>query len=167
MNIQEALLSSPSKQNISSIIHFIGTDVSFVKDLIDYSKSGNRSIEMRASWCLSCMAETKTIALSPFYSEFYDILIHTNSDSVLRNILKVMKFIKIPEKSEGNMLDLCFTLAHNKTKAIAVRSFAIHIAINLSKKYPELKNELKLLAHELNDTNSPAIKSVLRKISQL
>jgi hypothetical protein len=60
----------------------------------------------------------------------------------------------------------------NPSDAIAVRAFAITVAFNISKQYPELIQELEIILNHLNLTEESAaikarVKSTLKEIKKL
>jgi hypothetical protein len=57
-----------------------------------------------------------------------------------------------------------FKLLINPNEAIAVRAFSMTVLFNISKKEPDLKNELKLILAELVNSDSAAIKNRAKHI---
>ena len=89
-------------------------------------------------------------------------------DAVKRNTLRVLQNIEISEKYCGKLYDSCYTFLHSIKEPIAVRSFALMVLTNISKKYPELKTEVLHSAESLFQCGIPALESRSRQtIKQL
>ena len=61
-------------------------------------------------------------------------------------------------------MDICFEYISSPTEAIAVKAFALTILENLSKKYPEIKPELKTIIEDRWDYETAAFHSRAKKI---
>ena len=92
----------------------------------------------------------------------------TYSDSVKRNIVRILQFIEIPEKFQVSVIDSCFELVTNKKTAIAVKAFSLGVLEKMVNLYPELKNELKAVIEDLLPKASSGIKNrgqhILRRL---
>src|SRR5690606_8003813 len=127
--------------------------------------SGERRIAQRAAWSVSYCAEKFPELIYPYCSEMVDYLqtpgIH---DSIKRNILRIFQDIDIPVALEESLLELCFGYLMDRKEAVAIRVFAMQVLANLSKKYPEIKNELRILIEDELPYAKPAFVSRGRKI---
>ncbi len=70
----------------------------------------------------------------------------------------------IPEDYHGTLMDSCFKFIEDPKTAIAVKAFSLHLLHQLSKTYPEILPELKLVIEDKLDNETAAFKSVARKI---
>src|SRR5690606_24726523 len=98
-----------------------------------------------AAWSVSYCAEKFPELITPYVRQMVDYLktekIH---DSIKRNILRTLQNIDIPVAREEDLLELCFGYLMDKKEGVAIRVFSMQILANLAKKYPEIKNELKV-----------------------
>ena len=79
------------------------------------------------------------------------------------------KEIAIPEKYEGYLVACSFSILTREADPIASKAYSITVATKICKKYPDLKNELRLhLEHIQNYPITPAIKfRIKRAIKEL
>lgn len=132
-----------------------------ISDLINYSLDRDYLLSSRAMWVLGHVSDVDNSLIPPYYSKL--ILNLKNKDlhnGVIRNTLRLFQKYKVPKKHETFMLDKCYEYITNPKEAIAVRAFAITVVFNISKPFPELLNELKLILNEVNkQEEAPGIKS--------
>ncbi|MBK8089678.1 MAG: hypothetical protein IPK31_18100 [Chitinophagaceae bacterium] len=85
-------------------------------------------------------------------------------NAVKRNIVRLLQEVPIPEKLHGEVMDTCFGFVADVQEAIAVKAFSLTILENLSKQYPEIKHELKVIIEERWDYETAAFHSRAKKI---
>lgn len=123
----------------------------------------------RAMWILWHCSMIDYNCVKPFLNK---LILHlenkTIPSGVVRSILSLFQEEPVPEKYHSFMLDKCFGYITDSTGAIAVRAFAMTVAINISKNYPELLKELEAtLQHLPISEESPGIRSRAQKILKL
>lgn len=96
----------------------------------------------------------------------------TYSDGTIRSVLKIFESHDIPEEMSSSVLDICYSFLKNPSKAIAVRVFSMTLIFNISRPYPDLLSELKMVINELLlQEDAPAIKArgrnILKQIGKL
>lgn len=112
-------------------------------------------LSSRAIWVLSHCNLIDSKSIKPYYSSL--ILNLQNKqlhDGVIRGTLRLFQTNEVPEEHQSFLIDKCYEYVKNPAETIAIRSFAITVIYKISKPYPELLNELKLLLLHLktNDT---------------
>ena len=85
-------------------------------------------------------------------------------DAVKRNTMRLLQYAGIPEKYQGEVMNLCFDYIISPTEKPAVKAFSLTVLENLSKIYPEIKQELKTVIEDRWDYETVAFKSRARKI---
>jgi hypothetical protein len=165
MNLYRLLSTDRSKAGRDRIVSYVQKDAARFKQLFDLFRNGEPRIAQRASWAVSHCAEKYPELIYPYCQEMVDYLetpgIH---DSIKRNILRIFQDIAIPVALEESLLGHCFSYLLDKKEAAAIRVFAMQVLANLSKKYPEIKNELKVLIEDELPYAKPAFVSRGRKI---
>jgi hypothetical protein len=157
MDIKQALINEHSKKQTTAIVRYIGHDKNRFKTLIDIFLTEDYRLNQRAAWPLSNVCLEHPEMIRPYIGKLVKNLTKTgNHDAVIRNTLRIFQDMDIPEKHCGPLLDICFSYIRNTTLPFAIRTFAITVAANICRKYPELKPELKLLLTELNSFPQPA-----------
>jgi hypothetical protein len=136
-----------------------------LKELTECLSSGENRIAQMASWSLSWVARKNPELIQP-YSEIIvsQVLKPDAHDAVIRNSLRILEEIPIPEKFHGEILNACFDFINEKHTAVAIKAFSLHVIFNLSKLYPEIRHELKLVIQEKIDFETAAFQSRGRKL---
>lgn len=111
----------------------------------------------RAVWVLTHCSDLDSERIKPFHTKLINHLKNKHIHSgVVRSVLRIFQNNQVPKKMESFMLDKCFEYIKNPTEAIAPRAFAMTVAFNISKPYPELLNELAIVLTHLNMTHESA-----------
>jgi len=76
----------------------------------------------------------------------------------------LFQYVEVPAKHRGRLMDKCFLYISSVDVPIAVRAFSLTILENLSKDYPEIIPELRLIIEENWDRATPAFRSRAKKI---
>ncbi len=69
-------------------------------------------------------------------------------DAVKRNTLRILQFVDIPEDLLGLTAEICFSILNSAKSPIAFKVHAMSALLDIVKKYPELKGELKISIEE-------------------
>ncbi len=164
MDIEKRLAAEHSKTLTLAIVKYIGDDKKRFKILIDLFLKGDYRITQRAAWPLSYAVIEHPKLVAPYLARLIKKLDEPdNHPAIARNILRIFEEIEIPEKYEGALVESCFRFLVSAESPIAIKAFAITVASRICKKYPELKNELRLhLEHMQNYPMPPAIKVRIR-----
>jgi hypothetical protein len=76
----------------------------------------------------------------------------------------VLEGIDIPKKLHGKVMNVCFQFIENPSTPVAVKAFSLTVLHKLSKYYPEIKQELKVIIEERMETETAAFKTRGKKI---
>ncbi len=172
MNILDRLETRHSRANTVAIADYVGGDAKRLQVLIDIFLHGEKRISQRAAWPLSYVAKAYPGIFEKHLGKLLKKLVQPGEhDAVRRNILRALAEMQIPEKFEGAVVDACFRFLRAASEPIAVRAFAITVAAQVCKKYPELSDELRLMLFEIRSQPMPAaisvrIKRALKQIQE-
>ena len=165
MDLNYMLSTDRSKAAKDRMVSYIKDDPEKFAELFDLFRNGKGLVAQRASWAVSYCAEQYPELIYPYCQEMVDYLqvpgIH---DSIKRNILRTFQDINIPVTLEESLLELCFDYVINRREAVAIRVFAMQVLANLSERYPEIRNELKVIIEDELPYAKPAFVSRGRKI---
>ena len=165
MDFRLKLEEGHSKKITTAIVNDIGHSSLKLDQLINIFKDGPPLITQRAAWPLSYVLENHPHLADNYYDLFIELLIKKNKHPAInRNILRGLQYAKIPEKHQGNILDICFQLLNSAKETIAVKIFCMTILEHLSREYPEIIPELKTSIKLLLPNASPGIKNRGTKI---
>lgn len=143
MDFRDLLLNKHSKYTSLQIANEIGTDSKKFKELIKLVLENENLISQRAAWALSFSVESHPELLLPYLNKIINTLPFSNyHHAVRRNIVRVLRFVKIPNQMQGKLINDCFDLAINTAETIAVRAFSIELIQINAKEYPEIIEEL-------------------------
>ncbi|MCC6371258.1 MAG: hypothetical protein IT236_09660 [Bacteroidia bacterium] len=150
MNIAHKLETEHSKSLTTAIVNYVGDDRLRLKELMAVFFGTDKLLSQRAAWPVRYVFEAHPHLLSAYYKKLIEALqIPNQHPAIYRNVLRALQTAPVPQKYQGILVDLCFNFIKNETQALATRAFAITVAANICKHYPELKNELNLLLNEL------------------
>ena len=165
MDLYNVLSTGRSKAAKDTIVSYIKDDPEKFAQLFNLFRNGEGQVSQRASWAVSYCVEKYPELIYPYGQEMVDYLqvpgIH---DSIKRNILRTFQDIAIPATLEESLLKLCFDYVMDRKEAVAIRVFAIQVLANLAEKYPEIKNELKVIIEDELPYAKPAFVSRGSKI---
>ena len=143
------------------------------KQLLNFALDKEQLVSNRAMWVLNHCNDLDFNRIKPFYVKLINHLKNKNIHSgAIRSILRMFQKQPVPKKYESFMLDKCFEYIKNPLEAIGVRAFAMTVAYNISKPYPDLLNELFIVLNHLSITELSAgirskTKNTMKEITKL
>ncbi len=169
MDIRAQLLKEHSKKNTQKIANYIGEDKKRFKALMSVFLNDEYRVVQRASWAMNYCADKHPKLIYPYLEKLLKNLDKKNiHDAVIRNTVRILQFIEIPEKLLGLTYDKCYSLLTSRKYPIAVKVFSMTVLTNICKKEPELKKELIEIIKNEMEYESAAYKSRGKRIlSQL
>ena len=162
MDISNELLKYQvqSKQQALAVAECAIASDSAMEELIRCLLSDDVRLTQRAAWSVSWVAQKRTASIKPYIGLLINQLDKPLShNAIIRNSLRILQNIEIPDVYHGQLLNVCFNFIQNRETAIAVKAFSLQVLFNLSSRYPEIKNELKLIIEENMDYESAAFRS--------
>ena len=164
MDLRSTILSEHSKANCNKIVRWVGSSQQRFDELLNLFLHSEYRINQRAAWPLSYCVIDHPQFISKHFSKLVKNLhkpgIH---DSVKRNTVRLLQHIEIPKKFHGEIMDICFRYLSSPDEPVAIKAFSLAILHNLSKQYPEIKNEIKLIIEERWEHETAAFHSRAKK----
>jgi hypothetical protein len=117
----------------------------------------------RAAWVMSICATNHPSLITPYLNKMIDNLKKPVHDAVKRNTVRVLQHIDIPTKLMGKTADICFELLTTPSEAIAIKAFSMTVLMNITKKQPDFKTELRILIEDQLPYSSPGFLSRAKK----
>jgi len=167
MNIREELLKQQIhfKKHALAITEFALSSDENIKELMACFLSKDIRVAQRAAWSVNWAAQKRPDIIEPYMGVLVSQLNKTDvHDAVIRNSLRILEELTIPEEFHGEVMNACFTFLQKRETAIAIKAFALTVLFNLSKIYPDIKNELRFIIEENIDYETAAYKSRGKKI---
>ena len=162
--IKELLVAEHSKVQTLRVVDYIGEDNDKFEALMHLFFAENWILNQRASWPMPLIVESYPELISPYLEKLIKNLENPSHNAVVRNTVKLLQGIDIPEKFQGQVINICMKLLSDPKESVANRVFSMTVIYNISKKWPDLQNELRLLIESQMESESPGFKSRGRKI---
>lgn len=173
MNIKEELLKQKIhfKADALRITEYACSSPRHFKALIDCFLSNEYRLAQRAAWSVSWAARSKPALVMPFIKNIVEQLQRTDvHNAVIRNSMRILEDIDIPEEHHGSVMNACFAFIEKPSTPAAIKAFSLTTLYNLSKQYPEIKPELKLVIEERMNNETAAFKSranyILKRLAE-
>lgn len=87
--------------------------------------------------------------------------------AVIRNTVRLLQEVTIPKKFQGQLMSISFEFIQSNETAITAKAFSLTILQNMTRQYPEIIPELKLIIGERWEIESAAFRSRAKKILSL
>jgi hypothetical protein len=165
MNLKEEILKEHSKAQCTKIVNWIGDSHQKFDELFKLFLNGEYRITQRAAWPLSYSVIAHPEFIQKNFSSLVRNLKKTSlHNSIKRNSVRLLQHVEIPEKFHGKIMEICFKYVESATEAVAVKAFSLTVLSNLSKQYPEILPEVRLLIEEQWLHQTAAFKSRAKKL---
>lgn len=165
MNLAEEILKEHSKPHALKIAAYACSSAKNFKELMKCFMSNEYRLAQRAAWSVSWAARERPEMITPYIKDLVAVLEKKDvPDAVIRNSLRVMEDIDIPEEHHGVVVNTCFNFLEKPEYPLAIKAYSMTIISKLSKYYPEIKQELRLIIEENWEHAMPAFKARGKKI---
>ena len=161
MNIREALLKDKlhKKEQALVVTDYACSSCKHFEELMHCFLSNEYRLAQRAAWNVSWAAKKQPHLITPYIKDLIQQLPRKDvHNAVIRNSVRILQKINIPEELHGELMDSCFNFIESNETPVAIKAFSLTILFNLSKIYPDIKNELKLLIEERWEHETVAFK---------
>lgn len=164
MDLKSELIAEHSRSLTLKIQDWVGNDQVRFDELMGLLLCDNRMLSQRSAWAVShCIGEHPWLG-NKWLSKMLRRMLQPVHDAVIRNILRSLRYMDLPEKYHAEIIDICFTFIKQKQRAAAIRAFAMHLLGKMCERYPELIPELKAIIETGMPVESPAFRSVGNKL---
>ena len=165
MDLHEEILKEHSKAQCDKIVRYVGKDPKKFAVLMKLFLGNEYRVTQRAGWPLSYCVEAHPELIKPWFKQILTLLqkpgVH---NAVQRNIVRLLQHVDIPKRHHGQIMSICFDFIASNDTAVAIKAFSLTILEHLSKEYPEIKPELKLIIEERWPYETAAFRSRAKKI---
>ena len=165
MNIREEILAEHSKAQSMKIAAFACSSPKNFKELMLCFQDPEYCVAQRAAWSVCHSVRLKPEMIKPYISKLVDQLDRTDvHPAVIRNSIRILEELEIPEALHGKVMNACFRFIETPATPVAIKAFSLTTLHRLSRIYPDIRHELKLLIEENWDHETAAFRSRGRKI---
>lgn len=165
MKLREQILEEHSKANCDIIVAWVGDSQQRFDELFRLFTSDEYRVVQRAGWPLSYLVEQHPKFIQKHFKKLIQYLQQPGThNAVRRNIVRLLQHVKVPESSQGTVMDLCFGFIADPKEKAAVKAFALTVLDNLSQQYPEIKAEIIQIIEDRWEYETAAFHSRAKKI---
>jgi hypothetical protein len=144
--LRDMLLQEHTTTQRDAIIKWVGTDTTRLNCLLKLFFANEYRVTQRAAWPIGFIGEKHPELLKEhlhkLVKNLHQPMIH---QAVKRNTLRFLQTIVLSEELHGSLLHACFGFIENVDETVAVKAFALTILEKLSRKYPEILPEIRLI----------------------
>ncbi|MFI5154870.1 MAG: hypothetical protein ACHQEM_01715 [Chitinophagales bacterium] len=165
MNLLQTITKGYTKQNCEKVVQWIGSNKNRFSALMDLVLHADARISQRAAWPMSyCVIKFQDL-VKPWFGQIVDLLEKKDTHpALIRNIVRLLQKVDIPKRYQGRIMNACFGFVQSNDQPPAIKAFSLTILENLSKQYPETRQELKIIIEERWTREKAAFRSRARKI---
>lgn len=168
MDLKTALLKENSIKNIHRIVDYIGSDQYKFDELMLLFLDTQYRLTQRSANVVNLCSSRNPNLLEPYLEEIINLLAEKKEAAIIRNIVRLLQFVDIPENLLGIAFENCYALTLSNESPIAIKSFGIGILYNICKKEPDLKQEVaELVKMQLPGASSGLKNRCLRTLKNL
>jgi hypothetical protein len=165
MNLRAAVLAEHSKTQTNKILKWIGSDQQRFDQLFDLFINDKPLVTQRAGWPLSYAASAHPELIQKHLGKLLKNLAKPNlHNAIKRNSIRLLQDISIPERFHGDVMNTCFDYITDPQEKPAIKAFSLSVLQNLSRQYPDIRNELKLVIESQWNNETAAFRSRAKKI---
>jgi len=165
MKLRDTILKEHSKANCIAIVKWIGNDQQRFDELFNLFLHDEYRVVQRAAWPISELVSLYPLLIKKHLGKLLTYVKQPGlHEAVKRNTVRLLQDIIIPEKYHGDVMNMCFDYIIDPQEKAAVKAFSLTVLENLSKTYPDIKQELKTVIQDRWDYETAAFHSRARKI---
>lgn len=165
MQLKEEILKEHSKAQCIKIVNWVGNNQQRFNSLFELFLANEYRVAQRAAWPVSYCVMANPHFISGHWKSLVDNLKKNNlHNAVKRNSIRLLQSVEVPEKYQGDIMDICFRYLGSTAEPLAVKVFSMTVLGNLANKYPEIKSELKLMIEDQLPHQTAGFKSRAKKV---
>ena len=165
MNLRDEILKEHSKKQCNQIVQWVGNSQERFEKLFHLFLTDEYRVNQRAAWPVSyCVIAHPNFIKNNFGKLIKNLSKPDLHNSIKRNSIRLLQYVDIPEKYQGQIMDLCFGYVASPTEAVAVKAFSLTVLGNLAKQYPEIIPEIRTLIDQQLPHQTVAFKSRAQKL---
>ena len=165
MDLRKTILEEHSKAQTSKIVKWVGDGQKRFDELFDLFLNDEYRVVQRAGWPVSnCVIKYPKLIEKHFRKLLGNLRKPNLQNAVKRNTVRLLQDIMIPKKFHGEVMNICFEYIADPQEKVAIKAFSLTILQNLSRHYPEIKQELKTIIEDRWDYETAAFRSRAKKI---
>ena len=163
--LREEILKEHSLAQCKKIVQWIGSDQQRFNELFNLFLTDEYRVTQRAAWPLSKCVELHPEFIKKNFGKLINNLQRSHlHDAIKRNTIRLLQYVDIPKKYQGQVMNICFSYVEAPKEAVAIKAFSLTVLGKLAKSYPEILPEIKLLIEEQLPHQTAAFKSRAKQL---
>ena len=164
-DLRAEILQEHSLSQCRKIVQWVGDDQQRFNELFNLFLHDEYRVTQRAAWPLSKCVELHPGFIKKQFGKLVSNLKRPNlHDAIKRNTIRLLQYVEIPKKYQGEVMNICFAFVEAPKEAVAIKAFSLTVLGQLAKSYPEILPEIKLLIEEQLPQQTAAFKSRAKKL---
>jgi hypothetical protein len=165
MELRTQLLKVHSKENCNLIVAWVGNNQKRFDELFEIFMGNESRLVQMSSWPLSYCVETYPNLIQEHIARLLKNMKRKEQhDAVKRHTLRMLQFVEIPKKYQGEVMTMCFNFIQDIGEKPTTKVFSLVALENLAKLYPEIIDELRLILETQMPRESAGFKSRAKKM---
>jgi hypothetical protein len=157
--LRAMILQEHTASQRDKIITWVGTDSRRFDCLLKLFFANEKTVTQRAAWPIGYIGEHHPELIKIHLEQLVNNLLQSSlHQAVKRNTLRLLQHFEISEDLHGKLLHACIGFIENVEETVAVKAFALSILEKLSRQYPEILPEIRLLVQAQLPHQTPAFK---------
>lgn len=163
MNIREEIISIRQTRQKKEFIQFFEKNPDYLTPLLtEITELSPYPFKEYASWILVHLCKSSSLDIQPYYSDLVDVLFKTKDQTVLRNVVNCLSYLKIEDYRESELIDQLLSFIQEPNNKVALHVYSIYALIPFVRKYPELKSEVSEVIY-MNERGKTAAYKVAKR----
>lgn len=160
--LRSKLISSYKEEMVA----FLKSQPEYFNEAINLAISDDQPFAWRSAFYLGSCMEDNDARVKKYIKPILACIKNKN-DGHQRELLKILYRIKLSDKQEGMVFDICIRLWEQISKDPSVRMTALKFILKIAKPHPELLNEIKPLVQDhYLELLSPGVKKSINRMIQ-
>lgn len=146
-DLQATIDKGNRKENAQAVIEWVGPDAARFAQVVSVFLKAEKSALQLSAWVIGMIGEPRLLIphIDALVARMATPGIHP---AAKRNVVRALQYIDLPESVHGAVMNICFDLLADPAETIAVRCFSMTVLGNLTKYYPEIKPELRIIIED-------------------
>lgn len=148
-----------SKASVNKLINEVLTQGLDWENFWNLNEETKLPTKWYMTWWLANYAEHDPIAIARQQDRLWTKLQDLDHEGMRRDLWKVLTKIKLHDELAGLAFDKALKTIASQKHAVAVRAYAMEVALNVALSYPELANEVIMILESLSPEEQASIKA--------
>lgn len=162
--LREFVIYQNGKEHIDKVADYIGPDADRFAQLVQIICENKPKYAQKATWVMEHCCDRFSFLVDPHIDELLAVIQQPGHQGVRRGVMRSLESRPMNDDQAGLALEIAFNFLEAADENVAIKVYAMGMILNLSKDYPELRQELKLHIEAQLPFQSAAFKSKAARV---